>query len=348
MRWQWIALGCAVGFLFAESVGRVAAAVIPFAAAYLAARFVRPLGVRLAKLARMKEVPFCAVYAVLVLFGAGYALTVLSGRLLTELWQLIGRLPDAAEDIAELLTGLVHLLPFAASEERLGQFYGIVSHALEEAAAFVGNKGAELLGQAVQSIGGGVMSVFMGAVAFVYLTADLPGASKCVRALLPEKWKPKLSAWMGETSSVVFSYIRACFTLCLVTTVELSAGLTLIGAENPLAAAVITAVVDALPVFGCSAVLVPWAAWKFLSGNAAMGAGLLVLLAVTYAVRQFLEPRLVGKVTGVHPAVALLAVYVGWKTAGLPGMIAAPVILAGVGQREERTAEKNAAVMRNA
>lgn len=347
MRWQWIALGCAVGFLFAESAGKAVSALLPFAAAYLAARLVRPGGIRLAKLARMKEVPFCAVYAVLVLFSAGYALTALSGRLLTELWRLLGLLPGAAEDIAELLTGLVHLLPFASSEARLGQFYGIVSHALEEAAAFVGNKGAEFLGQAVQSIGGGVMSVFMGAAAFVYLTADLPGAAACVRALLPEKWKPKLTAWMSETSTVVFSYIRACFVMYLVTAAELSVGLTLIGAENPLAAAVLIALVDALPVLGCSAVLVPWAVWKFLGGNAAMGAGLLVLLAVTYAVRQFLEPRLVGKVTGVHPAVALLAVYVGWKTAGLPGMIAAPVILAGIGQREERTARGKAA-MKNA
>ena len=333
MRWQWIAVGCAVGFLFAESIGSVISALLPFAAAYLASRLVRPFGVRLAKLARMKEVPFCAVYALLVLFGAGYGLTVLSGRLMRELWGLLSHLPDAAENAAELLTALIDLLPFTASEERLGQFYGMVSQALEEAAVFVGTKGAQLLGQAVQSIGGGVVSGFMGAVAFVYLTADLPGASKSVRALIPEKWKPQIAHWFGETSSAAFSYIRACLVLCLVTTVELSVGLTFIGVENPLASAVLIAVVDALPVFGCSAVLIPWAVWKFLAGEAGAGVGLLILLGIVYAVRQFLEPRLVGRVTGVHPAVALLTVYVGWKTAGVAGMIAAPILLAGFGQK---------------
>ncbi len=339
MRWQWIALGCGIGFLFAESVGKIAAAVFPFALAYLFARLVRPLGIRLAKIARMKETAFCAVYAVVVLFAAGYAAGALSARLLTELWELIGRLPDAAEGAAQLLTGLFDLLPFTGSEYRTGRFYGMVSHVLEEGAAWLGSRGAELLGSAVQGIGGGVLSTFMGGVAFVYLTADLPGAGACIRSLLPEKWKTRVSVWFGDASSVVFSYIRAYLVLCLVTTVLLSLGLTFIGAENPLAAAVIIAVIDALPLFGCSAVMFPWAAWRFLRGDVTMGVGLLILLAVVYAVRQFLEPRLVGKVTGVHPAVALLAVYVGWKTAGIVGMIAAPVILASMGKTGEENVE---------
>ena len=331
MRWLWIALGGGLGFLFAESAGKIVSAVFPFLMAYLGARLVRPLGVKLASLARMREIPFCAVYGVLVLFGAGYAAAALSGRLLAELWELIGRLPDAAEDAAELLTGLVELLPFTSSEYRMGQFYGIVSHALDEAASWLGNRGAEFLGKAVQGIGGGVLSLFMGGVAFVYLTADLDGAVTCLKNLLPEKWKETTAGWCGNAASVTFSYLRAYLILCLVTTAELALGLSIIGAENPLASAVIIALIDALPVFGCSAVLIPWAVWKFLAGESAMGAGLLILLAVVYAVRQFLEPRLVGKVTGVHPAVALLAVYVGWKAAGIVGMIAAPVVLASLG-----------------
>ena len=331
MRWLWMVTGCALGFLFAESAGKIVSAVIPFLAAYLAARLVRPLGVKLAALARIREIPFCAVYGVLVLFGAGYGIAVLSGRLLAELWELIGKLPDAAENAAELLTGLAELLPFPASEYRMGRFYGIVSHALDEAASWLGNRGAELLGKTVQGIGGGVLSLFMGGVAFVYLTADPDGAADCLKNLFPAKWKAKTAGWLGNAASVMFSYLRAYLILCLVTTAELALGLSLIGAENPLASAVIIAVIDALPVFGCSAVLIPWAAWKFLAGESAMGAGLLILLAAVYAVRQFLEPRLVGKVTGVHPAVALLAVYVGWKTAGAAGMIAAPVVLASLG-----------------
>lgn len=346
MRWLWLTLGCGLGFLFAESVGKIASAVIPFLAAYIAARLVRPLGVKLAGLAGMREIPFCAVYGVLVLLGAGYTLTVLSGRLLTELWELIGYLPEAADNTARLLRDLADSLPFPLSEHSVGQFYGIVSHVLDEAAAWLGKYGAELLGRAVQGIGGGVLSLFMGSAAFVYLTADPEGAVNCLKNLLPQRWKESLAGWCGNAASVTFSYLRAYLILCLVTTAELAVGLGILGAENPLASAVIIAVVDALPVFGCSAVLVPWAVWKFLTGDGGMGAGLLILLGCVYAVRQFLEPRLIGRVTGVHPAVALMAVYIGWKTAGIVGMIAAPVLLAGAGRKNtvypEKKGEKKA------
>ena len=121
----------------------------------------------------------------------------------------------------------------------------------------------------------------------------------------------------------------------------LSVGLTIIGAGNPLASGVIIALVDALPLLGCGTVLIPWAVWCFLSGEAVRGVGLLILLGVIYVVRQFLEPRVIGRMTGVHPFVALAAVYIGLKLGGVGGMILAPIILMCVkqytlGQREEK------------
>ena len=87
------------------------------------------------------------------------------------------------------------------------------------------------------------------------------------------------------------------------------------------------AFVDALPLFGCGTVLIPWALWCFFTGEMVRGAGLLILLGVIYIVRQFLEPRVIGKMTGVHPFVALAAVYIGLKLGGIGGMIVAPIVL---------------------
>jgi predicted PurR-regulated permease PerM len=103
---------------------------------------------------------------------------------------------------------------------------------------------------------------------------------------------------------------------------------------------VLTAFVDALPLLGCGTVLIPWAAWCFLSGEAIRGAGLLILLGVIYIVRQFLEPRVIGKMTGVHPFVALASVYVGLKLGGVSGMIVAPIILMCVNQYTHREGGK--------
>ena len=77
-------------------------------------------------------------------------------------------------------------------------------------------------------------------------------------------------------------------------------------------------------------VLVPWAVILFLMGKTGKAIGLLVLFFVIYALRQILEPRLVGSAAGVHPSLALFSVYLGFRLFGVGGMIIAPVLLNAV------------------
>ena len=42
--------------------------------------------------------------------------------------------------------------------------------------------------------------------------------------------------------------------------------------------------------------------------------------------RSILEPRLVGRQLGIDPLVTLLALYVGFRRFGLPGMILSPMV----------------------
>ena len=83
--------------------------------------------------------------------------------------------------------------------------------------------------------------------------------------------------------------------------------------------------IDALPVFGTGTVLIPWALLEFLHGNTACGVGFLILYAVAALTRQTLEPRLVGQQIGLAPIFTLLALYAGYKTIGVPGMILFPI-----------------------
>ena len=56
-----------------------------------------------------------------------------------------------------------------------------------------------------------------------------------------------------------------------------------------------------------------------------MAAGMLMLYLVTTAVRNILEPGLVGRQIGLHPLAALIAMFTGLKLFGLAGMIGLPV-----------------------
>jgi predicted PurR-regulated permease PerM len=83
--------------------------------------------------------------------------------------------------------------------------------------------------------------------------------------------------------------------------------------------------VDALPVLGAGAVLIPWGLLSFLRGSTGDGVGLLLIYAVIAIARTTLEPRFLGKQMGLHPLLTLLSLYGGFRLFGVSGMILVPV-----------------------
>ena len=82
---------------------------------------------------------------------------------------------------------------------------------------------------------------------------------------------------------------------------------------------------DALPVLGTGAVLIPWSVICFLQGQTVRGVGLLGIYAVVWLLRAVLEPKLVGRQLGLDPLLTLVAMYAGFRFIGLIGMIGAPL-----------------------
>ena len=79
---------------------------------------------------------------------------------------------------------------------------------------------------------------------------------------------------------------------------KLLAGFLLMGQRYALLLAAVTALVDALPVFGTGTVLLPWAAACLLLGQAPRAVALAALYAVISAVRSFLEPKVMAAQAG--------------------------------------------------
>ena len=247
----------------------VGAALLPFGIAYVSSRLVRPAGVFLSRKCRVSEKKGCAVFAVLLCVGTVYAAALLSGVLAVQLRDMIGYLPEYAEKAGEVLRGLLAFLPFDVNSE--SRIYGMVSEALSDAASSLGTAAASFLGGLVGAVPGSVFSVVVTIFAFVYLTADPAGIAESLRGLLPEAVMRKTERIFAEVSGAVFLYLRTYLTIMTVTFFELSVGLTVIGVKYALAASLIIAVIDVLPVLGCGAVLVPWAVWEFLYGEQRRG-----------------------------------------------------------------------------
>ena len=117
-----------------------------------------------------------------------------------------------------------------------------------------------------------------------------------------------------------------------VTFCQLLAGFLLMGQRYALLLAAVTALVDALPVFGTGTVLLPWAAVCLLAGQAPRAVALAALYAVISAVHSLLEPKVMAAQAGLPPLAALAAMYAGFRALGVAGMILLPMALLFVKQ----------------
>ena len=174
--------------------------------------------------------------------------------------------------------------------------------------------------------------LFTTLLAAYFTSAGRPSLRASLRRLMPGTWQERLGRVSGGLKTAFGGWLRAQGLLMLLTFGELALGFLLLRVEPALLLAGLTALVDALPVFGVGTVLLPWGAIALLLGDVRLGLGLLLLYGAVTLVRSLLEPRLVGKRVGLPPLAALACMYVGFRAFGVAGMVLAP--LAGVLARQ--------------
>ena len=85
------------------------------------------------------------------------------------------------------------------------------------------------------------------------------------------------------------------------------------------------AIFDILPVLGTGGVMVPWILINLIVGDTGLAIKLLIVYVVVTAVRNIIEPKIVGTQIGLHPLVTLMAMYVGTVLFGVVGLLGLPI-----------------------
>ena len=125
-------------------------------------------------------------------------------------------------------------------------------------------------------------------------------------------------------------WIKAQGKLALVTWGIVTVGFWVLGISYAPGLAALVALVDAIPVLGTGTVLIPWSAICLLQGNTIRCVGLLCVYAAAAITRSVLEPRMVGKQLGLDPLMTLVALYIGYRLCGIPGLLLAPILASAV------------------
>lgn len=185
-------------------------------------------------------------------------------------------------------------------------------------------------GKAAKNAPGFILSCVVCAAAACYIAADFPKLVKFIRGICSNKIYENTLRIKGILADCVFKLVKGYLIIMALTFTELLIGFIVLRIKYaPLLAAII-AIIDVLPVLGTGTVLVPWAVVELLLGNTSAGIGLAVLYGIIALVRNFAEPKIIGKQIGINPIFTLIAMFVGIKLLGIAGIFIFPLTLIAV------------------
>ncbi len=166
-----------------------------------------------------------------------------------------------------------------------------------------------------------LISTVVTVVASVYIAKDYNLVKNYIISLIPEQKRKLVFATKRIVNTNILKILRGYLILMLITFVILVMGFSIMNIKNVWLISLLIAFIDLLPVLGTGTVLIPWAIFLALGGNYGQALGIAALYFVILAVRNFCEPKIVGKQIGIPPLVMLILFFLGLKFFGFIGMI---------------------------
>lgn len=305
---------------------RILAFFAPFAAGWLISVVANPVVRFLEKKIRIvrKHGSFVMITAVLGLIV--FAIYSLVGWSTRGIVMILKELPELYTDIERDV--------LSAYESLSGKFQ-IVSPDMEAAVAqmieTIGAAVGGILPDLTTSAGGAVartipdvfVSVVVTLLSSYFFLAEHDRIKAKVWKLLPDSAKKYLHLIRQDVRKVIGGYFMAQFRIMFVVALILMAGFWILGIDHSVLLAILIAILDFLPMFGTGTALIPWALLKLFTGEWACAGGLLLLYVITQAVRQIIQPKIVGDSIGLPPLTTLFLLFIGYRVRGFTGMILA-------------------------
>ncbi len=318
----------AVGILLVLFVSvKLALYLAPFIIAFALSSLMEPVIRVLMRKARMKRKIAATITVIIFLSVLGLLLTLLIAKLVTELISITNLLPvyysRAYNNITAVIDSAMEIYLDLPDEmtKSIEEMLGNVSRTLVD---LLYNFLKKLLNTAI-SLPQVLVFIIVTILATYFMSSDRDKLYNFFSSQLPKSWINKFTSIKDDLFSALFGYIRAQGIIMSITFIELFIGFSIIGVKHSLTLSLIISFIDALPILGTGGILIPWSVYSFLTGNVKYGFALLIMYIIVLAVRQLIEPKVLGEQIGLHPLATLLAMYGGLQVFGFLGMIIGPV-----------------------
>ncbi|MCI8461766.1 MAG: AI-2E family transporter [Lachnospiraceae bacterium] len=123
----------------------------------------------------------------------------------------------------------------------------------------------------------------------------------------------------------IATYVKAQVIIMTIIGIAAAVTLGIGGIQQGVLWGLLAGVLDALPFIGTGIVLVPLGIQQVFLGSYGRAVCCLLLYVACIFIREFLEPKLIGKKVGVSPIAILLSIYAGIRLFGLWGIVGGPL-----------------------
>ena len=161
-----------------------------------------------------------------------------------------------------------------------------------------------------------------------YFINDGPAVMKFfVKNTPSRKFRNRVMTLLNELALLVFRVLGGYFALFIITAAEsfivfFAAGLR----EYAIVLAIVTALIDFLPVLGISVTMLPMFIYLIAQGDYVAAAIIAIGYIIMSIIRRFIEPPILGKSMHLHPLITLFSMAAGVYIWGAPGFLLGPVL----------------------
>lgn len=290
---------------------------MPFIIGGIIAYLVQKPSNKISEKIKVKTSLIAAVLAALVF-------VIVSGVCIFALVRLISSAGGLLENISNYANSFLKELKLKFGNLS-DEFSGITRSVISNAVSLITGWISSFLGNTAKAAPSFLISLLVSVVASCYMAADYKGFVKFLKSLISEKSYERIIKVKSILNESVFLYIKGYGILILLTFSELLLGFILLKIKYAPLLALLIAIIDVLPVLGTGTVLLPWSVILLLFGNTQKGIWLLVIYAVITIIRNFAEPKIIGKQTGINPLFTLLSMFIGAKLLGVAGIFILPI-----------------------
>jgi len=302
---------------------------MPFVIGWIISCIANPFVVFLERKLKIKRKAGTVVVIVCVIAavsGIGYGLGVV-------LWRQVS---GFVEEVPSMWEAVKH--DFDKLGVLINQYIGVRAPKFADALNDLGNTIGEMItdlpkslnvstfegmGSMVGNIASVIISIIMCMLSAYFFIADRDWVTTFVNKVLPENITHKYDVFSSSLKQAVGGYFKAQFRIEIWMYALLLVGLTVLEVRYSLLIALLMAFLDFLPFFGTGIVLVPWAVVTLIGGNYLRAIGFLVIWGAGQLFRQLIQPKIMGESIGMEPIPTLFLLFIGYRIAGVGGMLIA-------------------------